>query len=463
VRLNRLSMRLGQWCVGRRSLLIGLVILGPAIAVLAAEPAGSASEPGRWAPTDPPNQPIGQAKGIFPGRVVWIHEPKVAKWDGNPASGGWYEDRFTDPVLAEQMLSRSLQAATGAKSDSQAWDLLLRHFNRTHGRGDVGYRPGEKVAVKLNLNCCKRQADPSQGFFNTPQVTRALLRQMVRQAGIREEDITVFDASRFVSDAIFLPCHGEFPGTRFEDRDGGDGRFKIEPDKNVALHFGDPNTPDNGKTYLPKCVTGATYLINASVMKGHALAAVTLCAKNHFGSVYRENTGPQDPHKGWYPANMHEAIMVRSRAMGTYNPLVDLMGHKDLGGKTVLYLIDALYAAPHQNQGLEKWQSPPFDGHWTASLFVSQDPVALESVAVDLFGAEKTAVQMVGTVDNYLHEAALANQPPSGTRYDPEGDGTTLASLGVHEHWNSPEKRQYSRNLGTGPGIELVTGAGATP
>ncbi|MBM4027972.1 MAG: hypothetical protein FJ280_21630, partial [Planctomycetes bacterium] len=57
----------------------------------------------------------------------------------------------------------------------------------------------------------------------------------------------------------------------------------------------------------------------------------------------------------------------------------------------------------------------------------------------------------------YLHEAAPANQPPSGTKYDPEGDGTTLASMGVHEHWNNPKDRQYSRNLGTGKGIELVT------
>ena len=115
---------------------------------------------------------------------------------------------------------------------------------------------------------------------------------------------------------MFLPIHAEFPGIRFEDRDGGDGRFKVQPDKKVALHFGDPATPDHGKTYLPACVTEATYLINASVLKGHAIAAVTLCAKNHFGSVYRENTGLNDPHKGWNPSNMHDSITVRSQRTG---------------------------------------------------------------------------------------------------------------------------------------------------
>ena len=57
--------------------------------------------------------------------------------------------------------------------------------------------------------------------------------------------------------------------------------------------------------------------------------------------------------------------------------------------------------------------------------------------------------------DDYLHEAALADNPDSGTFYDPERDGMRLASLGVHEHWNNPIYKQYSRNLGTGDGIEL--------
>ena len=57
----------------------------------------------------------------------------------------------------------------------------------------------------------------------------------------------------------------------------------------------------------------------------------------------------------------------------------------------------------------------------------------------------------------------LANQPPSGARYDPENDGTTLTSLGVQEHWNSAAAKQYSRNLGAGEGIELVSEAPPPP
>ena len=54
-----------------------------------------------------------------------------------------------------------------------------------------------------------------------------------------------------------------------------------------------------------------------------------------------------------------------------------------------------------------------------------------------------------------VYEAALANNPPSGTIYKP--DGVRLQSLGVHEYWNNATDKKYSRNLGTDDGIELVT------
>jgi hypothetical protein len=54
-----------------------------------------------------------------------------------------------------------------------------------------------------------------------------------------------------------------------------------------------------------------------------------------------------------------------------------------------------------------------------------------------------------------LREAALANDPPSKTFYDPERNGTRSRSLGVFEHWNNVAEKKYSRNLGKTSGIEL--------
>jgi hypothetical protein len=55
-----------------------------------------------------------------------------------------------------------------------------------------------------------------------------------------------------------------------------------------------------------------------------------------------------------------------------------------------------------------------------------------------------------------LHQAADSSLWAEGIKYDPDNDGTYFASLGVHEHWNNEIDKQYSRNLGTGDGIELL-------
>ena len=118
--------------------------------------------------------------------------------------------------------------------------------------------------------------------------------------------------------------------------------------------------------------------------------------------------------------------------------MVDLIGHSDLGGKTVLYLVDGLFSGVHPRDPVpQRMHSPPFNGQWSCSLLASQDPLAIDSVGFDF----------------------LATDPPSGTFYDPNHATATkrLPSLGAHEHWNDPQERKYSRNLGTGDGIELVS------
>lgn len=401
-----------------------------------------------WEPVEPPNRPIGVAKGIRPGRVVWVHDPDATSWDG--ASNYWWTSKYTDQAVVDRMMSTSIRRLTEIPNDTAAWDALFRYFNQTHGRGDVGYQEGEEIAIKINMNVAG-DYDLTNEPISSPQVVRTILWQLVHQAGVPEQAISVYDASRRINDAIYSPCHSEFPEVNFVDREGRGDRLQATPDMTVAVHYADPRVDYSGTTHLPQCVVSATYLINLALLRGHSGAGVTLCAKNHFGSVWRGGF--------WSPSHIHVSVFKHKNAMGTCNSLVDLMGHEHLDGKTFLFVIDALYAAEYQGSSQPTlWQSSPFHNDWTSSLFVSQDGVAIDSVALDLCRSEPAlSDQVTGiSVDNYLHEAALAHDPPSGAFYDPEGDGTRLASLGVHEHWNNPIDKQYSRNLGTGEGIELV-------
>jgi hypothetical protein len=139
--------------------------------------------------------------------------------------------------------------------------------------------------------------------------------------------------------------------------------------------------------------------------------------------------------------------------MNSYHILTDIYASKNIDGKTVLTIIDGLYSGDRWNSKPVKWSMAPFNGNYPCSMFASQDPVALESVGLDFLRSE---MPLFKNADRHLHEAALADNPPSGAVYQP--DGVQIGSLGVHEHWNNSVDKRYSRNLfpSKGHGIELV-------
>jgi uncharacterized protein (DUF362 family) len=402
-----------------------------------------------FAPIDAPNHPMGAGKGIHPGRVVWVHAPGATRWDGK--TGNWWDDNNTDQHAVDQMVSDSLQSLTGEATDRQAWEMLFRHFNRTRNLGDVGYQPGEKIAIKINANQDRDSTWVTGKGLPSPHVVYAVLAQLVGTAGVAAQDITVYDATggRNIGAPIVdkVRADANLRPVKFvvgPDR-AGDGRTAASPDLNAPVHFAGPGMEP---AFLPKTVTESKYLINLALFRAHFMLGVTLTAKNHFGSVYFKKSGT------FSPSPLHGCGM-KVNPEGSYNCLVELMGHKQLGGKTLLYMLDGLYPAKHNEAGVIRFAS--FGNQWASSIFASQDPVAIDSVAIDFLRNEPNLEGVVtGHVDNYLHEAALAGNPPSKTVYDPDGGGTRLLSLGVHEHWNNAAEKKYSRNLGKDEGIELV-------
>jgi len=389
-----------------------------------------------------PNVPLGEGRGIHPGRVVWAHDPAVAQWDGR--TGLWWEDGQTSQAASDRVLAEAIERLTGCADQASAWSALFRHLNRTARGIDAGGSPGQRIAIKLNLNNTQGHG-PSAELNASPQLALSLLRSLVGEAGVAPDRITLFDASRFIPEELFRKCHAEFPEAIYADHCGGDGRARVSYVPGAI-----PYSIDNGRvaTGLAACAVEADYLIDVALLRGHEYQGVTLCAKNFYGAT--------SIAADW-SKNAHDHFDAGRDGHWQYLTFVDFLGHRHLGRKTVLFLVDGFYGSTTVTGAPAlRWKLAPFHGRWPSTLLASQDGVAIDSVGLDLIRSEWPDLPDLAWADRYLIEAALAHDPPSGTFYDPERTGQRLPSLGVVERWSGPQDQRYARDLGQGGGIELV-------
>lgn len=415
----------------------------------------------------PQHEAIGRGIGAMPGRVVWARNEKAVDWDGE---GYWWELEHFDAKRVRVMLERAVAALAGEPVPASieeppalasirlAWETLFAAHNKARGRS-TGYSRGEKIAVKVNMNGSGAYGDNAAGFteesYGNAVLMRALLESLVEHLGAAPQDIVFYDAGRiFPKYLMDYVAKSKGRGVHFRHR--APGKALDATASSVRVHWA--GNIRGSASYLPECVVNAQYLINLANLKGHCYG-LTLCGKNHFGSFVNN-----DRSRAPQAAGLHDN--VASATHGSYSVLTDLTANAHLGGKTVLYLLDALLTATGESVSLTadsaRWSMPPFNGGFCASLFASQDPVAIDSVGADFLMNEPNMTSrnhsLAGNdgVENYLHEAAQAQNPPSGTRYE-DGLGHAIAEpLGVHEHWNNVRDKQYGRNLGKKEGIELV-------
>ncbi len=382
-----------------------------------------------------PNHPLGKARGAVPGRVAWVHAPGVAKWDGS--TGLWVEDRWNDQSIADEMMRETITVVGGKKSAKESWKAIFKDFNKRHGKGAKNYRKGEKIAVKLNMNNAITHHDTIE-LNSSPFVTLALLRTMVNDAGIEPGDIVICEPSRAITDSIYDKIHREYPAVTFIDNIGGDGRQKCEYYPEQITY-----SVDNGKMArgLAKCIVDADYVINSALLKTHSGPGVTLTGKNWYGAT--------DIALQWRKNAHNNVSQDKRNGKPGYKTFVDFIAHPDLGQKCLLFLIDGTYGSRDVNGApYPKWQKAPFNGEWCCSLIASQDALAADAVGMDLIISEWPEFRSLNFCDEYLREAAMIPDAPSGTIYKVDGKPLT-APLGLMEHWNNPTDKKYT-------GIDLV-------
>jgi len=441
--------------------------------------------PYNWVP-EAANNPVGVAQGIFPGRVAWAHAPGAAHWGGDWKSmdSPWWLDGNTDQQRVTAMVAEVIQKLSGKDKFNQAWKAIFGYHNRSVGRGKKGYQKGETVAVKINMNSTGRAERNNNYTDVAPQTVHALVEQLVKYAGVPEDKILVYDAKRPVFTAVTHKVWKDFKDVRFMQERAlvdaqkhpvyGDHRCFELPEWVKGMKYSNGIDYQNA-TQIPRQVKEATYIVNLAMLKCHSYpysnmeggdegqTAVTLLGKNHFGSILG-------------PADLHAAINTQNDAKPkSYSPLVDLAASPTLGKKTILYMLDGLYSArKHSSYALHFPNAPFFNRiypyanpEWPSCILASLDGVALDSVGLDILYSQtqnnldvenrnRPWMLIRENADDYLHEMATAENPPSGTKY--VQDGKPVTSLGVHEHWNNGETRHYSRNLDPkkGKGIELI-------
>jgi len=466
--------RKGKKLVDKSRYLVGVVALlvGMVIGIISITSRSEKAYALTFAEDNPANAPMGIGKGVIPGRVVWGHNPDATNEDYYPYGKYWLDDENTNRQAVDKMVSDVLRNLTETTSDELAWDEIFKYHNKNHGKGNIGYTPGEKIVIKVNLNSNRSKygsgeyvRSKKQNIDTSPQIILAVLDQLVNKAGVAQEDISIGDPGRNYDDVYFEKCTQEFPNVHYWGE--GNGRTPHFITEEKVLFASDGTISD----WLPQCYVDAAYMINIPVFKKHLRAGISLASKNHFGTFVTKNRSASHWHYS-LPAAGGNAV-ANNPGYGLYRCFVDIMGHKHMGDKTILYLIDALWSSTNNTSPPIKWRMEPFNDDYPSSIFASIDPVAIESVGYDFlfeeFGPDhptegdynakdnKGPFPRYSGVDDYLHQAADSTNWPENFVYDPEKDGTPLPkSLGVHEHWNNATEKKYSRNLGFDTGIELV-------
>ena len=229
-------------------------------------------------------------------------------------SGVWTAAGTPDPAIVLQMLDAGLSTLTGVPDVLAVWRAL--------------FDPGERVLLKVN---CIAYGGPTQ-----PAVTYAVA-QRLQEAGLKAEDILIFDRTNY-----------ELRAAGYALNDGGAG---------VQCHG---SRGDGTKIMLSQArvrffqeIDACDALVNLPTPKQHGTSGVSVSLKNHYGSV--DNPGALHGNR-CDPA------------------IAELNAQPAIRDKTRLIVGAALNVSPGD------WNRPEREN----ALLLSFDPVALDTVARDI-------------------------------------------------------------------------------
>jgi uncharacterized protein (DUF362 family) len=279
----------------------------------------------------------------------------------------------TDPETVGRMVAHGIQRLTGRSDEQSAWRQLVCS-------NDV-------VGIKINTHAAPLQS-------SRRPVVDAIVRGLTG-AGLPAANIIVWDrdAHRMAAANFAPPDHAAGFRAVAVAPDGWDAEVFYENRLVGKLIWGDllfrREAEDlNTRSHLPRVLTREiTRLINVPVLQDHEACGIAGC-------LYNVSIGAVD--------NARRFELFGQRGDPAIAEIVSLPAIRD---KLILNVMDALVAGYAGGPGFKPQFSWPH-----GALYFSQDPVAIDSLGLELLEARRRAanVPAIGERANHVRSAAAA-------------------------------------------------------
>ena len=268
------------------------------------------------------SSPLGMP-GLFPGRVVEIHDPSAI-----------VQNHVSRDVV-HRMLEQGMKELTGERSVRGAWAKFIQ--------------PADVVGIKINPS-------GAPACSSSPEIVREIV-MALQTVGVPIHNILVWDRYSYEMDIascrITLPAGVQVVGIENGVRDVSGYDLNVYCQANF---FGEWET----RSYMASVVTqNVDKIINVPTTKDHSAAGVTGCLKNlgygSFNNVARSHRAPYS----------------------FTDPLIGVMcSMEPLRTKAVLHIMDGMRQVWH---GGPLTQVQDFIDQ-TGTIYIGTDPVALDAV-----------------------------------------------------------------------------------
>lgn len=330
-------------------------------------------------------------------RVIRVQSSGIILKDFTPAN---YLD-FIDSEKLNKVLEEGLINFTGKNDVKSAWLDIL-----------VNYRSGDRIAIKPNFNSLNHGLKYT---ITSPQLINTVVKQLVDIVKVQPQNIYVYDLCKEITHDIVRNSI-RYPVQYVESTDSRTLIEKIKlrlrygpaaADRSTEIEMRENILDEAGnrlQCYIPRVIVQAQHLINMPLLTNHIYIVNSGAMKNHYGTVRFSNDES-------YPVALHGPVLVKS--------VTDINRNPHIKNKTRIIIADGIFGVFDRGEGPGKQPWKTFNNEFPKSIFLSRDPVAIDSVMASFVARERKSRKLAVLSHDYLEEAAKNGLGVSD--YQPEG------------------------------------------